>query len=48
MAPAIALAVRHTQKSYGDKAVCLVLAADYQISDEAAFEKAVGQAVGQA
>ena len=47
-APAIALAVRHIQKTHGDEAVCLVLAADHLISDEAAFEKAVSQAVEQA
>ena len=47
-APAIALAVRHIQKAYGDGAVCLVLAADHLISDDAAFEKAVGQASDQA
>ena len=47
-APAIALAVRHIQKAYGDKAVCLVLASDHLISDDAAFKKAVGQAVEQA
>ena len=47
-APAIALAVRHVQKTYGDDAVCLVLAADHLISDDAAFEKAVGQAADEA
>ena len=47
-APAIALAVRHIQKSHGDDAVCLVLAADHLISDDAAFEKAVTQAAEQA
>ena len=47
-APAIALAVRHVQKAYGDGAVCLVLAADHLISDYAAFKKAVGQAAEQA
>ena len=47
-APAIALAVRHIQKAYGGDAVCLVLAADHLISDDAAFEKAVGQAAEQA
>ena len=47
-APAIALAVRHIQNKYGDDAVCLVLAADHLISDDAAFEKAVGQAAEQA
>ena len=47
-APAIALAVRHVQKAYGDEAVCLVLAADHLISDDAAFEKAVGLASEQA
>ena len=47
-APAIALAVRHIQKAHGDEAVCLVLAADHLISDDAAFEKAVAQAVEQA
>ena len=47
-APAIALAVRHIQKAHGDDAVCLVLAADHLISDDAAFEKAVGQASDQA
>ena len=43
-APAIALAVRHIQKTHEDDAVCLVLAADHLISDDAAFEKAVAQA----
>jgi mannose-1-phosphate guanylyltransferase len=47
-APAIALAVRHIQKAHGDDAVCLVLAADHLISDDAAFEKAVGQAAERA
>jgi mannose-1-phosphate guanylyltransferase / mannose-6-phosphate isomerase len=47
-APAIALAVRHIQKAHGDDALCLVLAADHLISDNAAFEKAVGQAAEQA
>ena len=47
-APAIALAVRHIQKAHGDDAVCLVLAADHLISDDAAFEKAVAQAAEQA
>jgi mannose-1-phosphate guanylyltransferase len=47
-APAIALAVRHIKKTYGDNAICLVLAADHLISDDAAFEKAVGQATDEA
>ena len=47
-APAIALAVQHIQKAHGDDAVCLVLAADHLISDNSAFEKAVGQAAAQA
>ena len=47
-APAIALAVRHVQKTHGDDAVCLVLAADHLISDDTAFEKALGQASEQA
>ena len=47
-APAIALAVRHIQKAYANQAVCLVLAADHLISDDAAFEKAVAQAAEQA
>lgn len=47
-APAIALTVRHIQKAHGDDAVCLVLAADHLISDDAAFEKAVDQAAEQA
>ena len=47
-APAIALAVRHVQFAHGDDAVCLVLAADHLISDDAAFEKAVVQATEQA
>lgn len=47
-APAIALAVRHIRKAHGDDSVCLVLAADHLISDNAAFEKAVGQAAAQA
>ena len=47
-APAIALAVRHIQKTHGDDAVCLVLAADHLISDDAAFENAVSQAAEQA
>ena len=46
--PAIALAVRHIQKTHGDNAMCLVLAADHLISDDAAFEKAVAQAAEQA
>ena len=46
--PAIALAVRHIQKTHGDNAMCLVLAADHLISDDAAFEKAVTQAAEQA
>ena len=47
-APAIALAVRHIQKAHGHDVVCIVLAADHLISDDAAFEKAVTQAVDQA
>ena len=47
-APAIALAVRQVQKTHSDDAVCLVLAADHLISDDVAFEKAVGQAAEQA
>ena len=47
-APAISLAVRHIQKAHGDDAVCLALAADHLIADEAAFAKAVGQASEQA
>jgi mannose-1-phosphate guanylyltransferase len=47
-APAIALAVRHVRKAHGDDAVCLVLAADHLISDDAAFEKAVTEATEQA
>ncbi len=47
-APAIALAVRHIQKAHGDDAVCLVLAADHLISDDAAFQQAVAQAAEQA
>ena len=47
-APAIALAVRHIQKVYGEDAVCLVLAADHLISDNQAFEKAVASAADQA
>ena len=47
-APAIALAVRHIQKLYGDDAACLVLAADHLISDDAAFENAVTQATEHA
>ena len=47
-APAIALAVRYIQKVHGDDAVCLVLAADHLISNEAAFQKAVSQAAEQA
>ena len=47
-APAIALAVRHIRNTYGDDAVCLVLAADHLISDDVAFEKAVAQASEQA
>ena len=43
-APAIALAVRHVRRAYGEDTVCLVLAADHLISDDAAFEKAVSQA----
>ena len=47
-APAIALAVRHIRNTRGNDTVCLVLAADHLISDDAAFEKAVGQAAEQA
>jgi len=47
-APAIALAVRHIQKVHGDDIICLVLAADHLISDDAAFQKAVAQASEQA
>ncbi len=47
-APAIALAVRHIQKLHGDDAICLVLAADHLISDDAAFQKAINQAAEQA
>ncbi|MDB2487740.1 mannose-1-phosphate guanylyltransferase/mannose-6-phosphate isomerase [Alphaproteobacteria bacterium] len=47
-APAIALAVRYIQKAHGDDTVCLVLAADHLISDDAAFEKDVDQAAEQA
>lgn len=47
-APAIALAVRHVQKIYGDDALCLVLTADHLISDETAFLKAISQAAKQA
>ncbi|MBL71189.1 MAG: mannose-1-phosphate guanylyltransferase/mannose-6-phosphate isomerase [Rhodobiaceae bacterium] len=46
--PAIALAVRYIQKVYGDDIICLVLAADHLISDDAAFQKAVAQASEQA
>jgi len=47
-APAIALATRHIQAAHGDDAVCLVLAADHLISDDAAFQKAVELASQQA
>ena len=47
-APAIALAVRHIRNIHGNDTICLVLAADHLISDDAAFEKAVGQAAEQA
>ena len=47
-APAIAMALRHIQKVHGDETVCLVLAADHLISDDAAFEKAIAQATHQA
>jgi mannose-1-phosphate guanylyltransferase len=47
-APAIALAVRHVQAAHGDNAICLVLAADHLISDDAAFRKAVVQSSEQA
>ena len=47
-APAIALAVRHILRVYGDEAICLVLAADHLINDDVAFEKAVAQAKEQA
>ena len=47
-APAVALAVRHILKSYGDDAVCFVLAADHLISGDEAFEKAVSLAAVQA
>ena len=40
--------VRHNQKVQGDDAVCFVLAADHLISNDVAFEKAVGKAVEQA
>ena len=40
-APAIALAVKHIQKTHGDDAICLVLPADHLISDGESFEKAV-------
>ena len=43
-----ALAVRHTREAHGDEAVCLVLAADHLISDDAAFEEAIAQATEQA
>ena len=46
-APAIALAVRHIQMVYGDETVCLVLATDHLISDDAPFERAVGHAQEQ-
>ena len=49
MAPAIALWLFDIFKRlHGDDAVCLVLAADHLISDDAAFEKAVAQAAEQA
>jgi mannose-1-phosphate guanylyltransferase len=47
-APAIALAVRFIQKAHSDDTVCLVLAADHLISNDAAFEKAVALAEEQA
>lgn len=47
-APAIALAVQQIQKAHGDDAVCLVLAADHLISDDAAFERSVAQAAEEA
>ena len=47
-APAIALAVRHIQKAHGEDTMCLVLAADHLISDDAAFQQAVEQASAQA
>ena len=47
-APAIALAVRHVRAAHGDNGLCLVLAADHLISDDAAFQKAVAQASEQA
>lgn len=47
-APAIALAVRHIEKVHGDEALCLVLAADHLISDDAAFQQSVEQAIAQA
>ncbi|MDC0131477.1 mannose-1-phosphate guanylyltransferase/mannose-6-phosphate isomerase [Alphaproteobacteria bacterium] len=47
-APAIALAVRHVRAAHGDNAICLVLAADHLISNDAAFQKAVEQASEQA
>ena len=46
-APAIALAVRHIQMVHGDETVCLVLATDHLISDDAPFERAVGHAQEQ-
>jgi mannose-1-phosphate guanylyltransferase len=46
-APAIALGCSAYSKSPWRRAVCLVLAADHLISDDAAFEKAVAQAASR-
>ena len=47
-APAIALAVRHIQKEYGDEAICFVLAADHLIYDDLEFQKSVVKAIEHA
>ena len=43
-APAIALAVREIQATYGDNVLCLVLAADHLISGNIAFQKSIKKA----
>ena len=43
-AAAIAAATLHVAKTYGDKAIMLVLAADHLIADQDAFHRAVAQA----
>ena len=47
-APAVAIAAHVVQARYGSDAQMLVLAADHLIADQAAFERAVGSAIGLA